>query len=313
MVTSMVNKAEELSTLSPQAAKQLATVTTTVAQWDAITPRWLVNLLPWNPVQAGVFRVNRVKDPATNIESDVACSPLGEKVVPDSFVDYEENPREYTLNAVTTILEVRTRVSDLYSFPHDQVREQLRLTIEKVKERQEFELLNHPGYGLLNQVEDSQTITSNSGLPTPDALDELISKVWKQPSFFLAHPTTIAAIGREFTRRGVPPQILTLFGEQFLSWRGLPIIPTDKIAIDKNNKSSILLVRAGQEKQGVIGLFQPGIPGEVTPSLSVRFAGIDHRAIASYLVSLYCSAAVLSKDAIGLLEGVDVATYHDYK
>ena len=299
------------TTLSPAAAKNLATVTTTVAQWEGITPRWLVNFLPWNPVISGVFRINKVKEHGP-LNAEIACSPLGENNVPDSFVDYEENPREITLNAVTTVLEVRTRVADLYSNPHDQVREQIRLTIEKVKERQENELLNHPDYGLLNQVAPQQRIKSRTGRPTPDDLDELISKVWKQPSFFLAHPTTVAAIGREFTRRGVPPVIATLHGANFLTWRGLPIIPTDKIKISKDNKSSILLVRAGAEKQGVIGLFQPGIAGEVTPSLSVRFMGIDQRAISSYLVSLYCAAAVLTDDALGLLEGVSVDTYQDY-
>jgi hypothetical protein len=41
--------------------------------------------------------------------------------------------------------------------------------------------------------------------------------------------------------------------------------------------------------------------------------GIDERALASYLVSLYCSAAILTDDAIGLLEDVDVSQYHEYK
>ena len=62
----------------------------------------------------------------------------------------------------------------------------------------------------------------------------------------------------------------------------------------------------------MIGLFQPGLPGEVTPSLSVRFMGINHRAIGSYLISLYCAAAVLTDDAIGVLEGVEVGSYHEY-
>ena len=127
------------------------------------------------------------------------------------------------------------------------------------------------------------------GRPTPDDLDELITKVWKEPAFFLAHPRAIAAIGREFTRRGVPPPTVGLFGSQFLTWRGLPLVPTDKLAVT-GNKTSVLLLRTGEPKQGVVGLFQPGVPGEVAPSLSVRFAGIDRKAIASYLISLYCSA-----------------------
>jgi len=74
-------------------------------------------------------------------------------------------------------------------------------------------------------------------------------------------------------------------------------------------------MRVGQERQGVVGLHQPGIPDELpgSPSLSVRFMGINQRGAASYLVSLYCSTAVLTEDAIGVLEGVDVGKYHEYK
>ena len=71
-------------------------------------------------------------------------------------------------------------------------------------------------------------------------------------------------------------------------------------------------MRTGEKKHGVVGLFQPGVPGEVAPSLSVRFMGINRKAIASYLISLYCSAAVLTEDALGVLEDVEVDRYHDY-
>ena len=40
--------------------------------------------------------------------------------------------------------------------------------------------------------------------------------------------------------------------------------------------------------------------------------GISRKAIASYLISLYCSAAILTDDAVGVLEGVDVDKYHQY-
>jgi len=163
-------------------------------------------------------------------------------------------------------------------------------------------------------VADTQKIKTRKGAPTPDDLDELLTKVWKEPSLFLAHPRTIAAFGRECTRRGVPPPTVTLFGSPFLTWRGVPLIPSDKIAIrSKDQTSKILLVRVGEKKQGVVGLFQPGLPGEQSPGLSVRFMGIDQRALASYLVSLYCSAAVLTDDAIALLEDVNVGQYHEYK
>jgi Phage capsid-like protein len=300
-------------TLGETAARQLANATKTAPQWVGITPRWLVSLLPWSPVEAGVYRLNRVKESGSSADGgDVECSPEGNEDLPETFVDYEEDPREYTLNAVTTVLDVQTRVSDLFSSPHDQIREQLRLTIEKVKERQESELINNPDYGLLHQAVDSQRIPTRTGPPTPDDLDELIARVWKQPSLFLAHPRAIAAFGRECTQRGVPPATVNLFGAQFLTWRGLPIVPSDKLELT-GDTTNILLLRTGAEKQGVVGLFQPGVPGEVTPSLSVRFMGINRRAIASYLISLYCSAAVHTDDALGVLEGVEVGNYHEYQ
>jgi Arc/MetJ-type ribon-helix-helix transcriptional regulator len=101
--------------------------------------------------------------------------------------------REYTLSAVTTTLDVHTRVSDLYRSPHDQIKEQLRLTIEKIKERQERELVNNKEYGLLHNVAPRLHVKTRAGAPTPDDLDELIAKVWKEPCFFLAHPRAIAA------------------------------------------------------------------------------------------------------------------------
>jgi Arc/MetJ-type ribon-helix-helix transcriptional regulator len=307
----MAEKAEVRHTLSEQQARQLANVTKTVPMMETITPRWLVTFLSWVPVEAGTYRVNKVK-PTHPGTRTIECSPDEEIDLPEIYVDYEEKPREYTLNAVTTVLDVQTRISDLYRSPHEQIREQLRLMIEKVKERQENELVNNAEYGLLNNVASEFRVKTRKGAPTPDDLDELISRVWKEPGFFLAHPRAIAAFGRECTRRGVPPPTVNLYGSQFLTWRGIPLVPSDKLAI-KGEKSNILLIRTGEKKQGVIGLFQPGLPGEVTPSLSVRFMGINHKAIASYLISLYCSIAVLTDDAIGVLEGVNVDQYHEYK
>jgi hypothetical protein len=301
---------EPRNTLGEKAARQLANATKTHAQWAGITPRWLVSFLPWTPVEAGIYRLNQVVEDET--PADVECSPRGDAVLPETFVNYNENPREYFLNAVTTVLDIQTRVSDLYSRPIDQVREQLRIIIEKVKEKQEGQLINNPEYGLIANAAPSQVIKTRKGPPTPDDLDELITKVWKEPAFFLAHPKAIAAFGREATRRGVPPPTVTLFGSPFITWRGIPLVPSDKLLIE-DDKTKILLLRTGEKKQGVVGLFQPGLPGEVSPSLSVRFMGINHKAVASYLVSLYCSLAILTEDALGVLEGVDVSHYHEYK
>ncbi len=294
--------------LGDTAARQLANATKTAPTLSTISPRWLTHLLQWVPVEAGIYRLNKVKNPQ---DIEVLCAKRDEAELPTTFVDYDEAPHEYFLNAVSTIVDVHTRVSDLYSSPHDQIKEQLRLAIETIKEKQESELINHPDYGLLASVAPEQIVYPLTGAPTPDDLDELLTKVWKEPAFFLTHPLAIAAFGRECTRRGVPPPTVSLFGSQFLTWRGIPLVPSDKVPVS-DGKTKILLLRVGEKRQGVVGLFQPGLTGEQSPGLSVRFMGINRNAIASYLISLYCSLAVHTADALAVLEDVEIGKYHEY-
>ena len=240
-------------------------------------------------------------------------------IIPETYVDYEHKPREYSLNAVQTIVRNHTRVSDLYNDPHNQLEQQLRLTIEGMKEKQEWELINNKEFGLLHAVDPSQRISTRYGTPTPDDLDDLLALVWKKPAFFLANPKAIAAFERECTWRGVPPVTINLFGSPVLTWRGVPIIPSDKLEVSGHLASkglgttSILLVRVGEQEQGVVGLHQAGIPGEIAPSLSARLMGLDRLGVASYLLTLYFSLAVLADDALAVLENVEVGYYHDYQ
>ena len=240
--------------------------------------------------------------------------------IPETFVDYSPTPREYSLSSIQTVVRVHTRVSDLYNNPYDQLAEQMRLTIEGIKERQEWELINSRKFGLLHSADPSMRISTRYGTPTPDDLDELLALVWKKPAFFLAHPKAIAAFGRECTWRGVPPPTVNLFGTQVITWRGVPLIPCDKLEIKSRFHSnqwlgttSILLVRVGEADQGVVGLHQVGIPGEILPSLSARLMKTANLGVASYLLSLYFSLAVLTDDALGVLENVEVGFYHDYE
>jgi hypothetical protein len=299
--------ADPKRSIGEKAARQLANTTKTPPQWRGATPRWLPQMLPWTPVEAGVYRVNQALDD----DFAMKCSPEPGEVLPIGVSDYETQPREYILSSINTTIEVDTRVSDLFRSPMEQVKEQLSLTVDKLKEKQESELLNNRAYGLLHNADPEMRIKPRSGPPTPDDLDELIATVWKEPAFFVAHPRAIAAFGRECTRRGVPPPTLTLFGSPFLTWRGLPLVPSDKVPL-KGNKTDILLLRVGERKRGCVGLFQPGIPGEVSPSLSIRLMGINQQGGAQYLLSLYCSVAILTHDAVGVLEGVVIDRYHEY-
>jgi hypothetical protein len=188
----------------------------------------------------------------------------------------------------------------------DQVGQQLRLTIEALRERQESELLNNRDFGLLHNAAPAQHVHTRSGPPAPDDMDELLAAVWKDPSFFLAHPRAIAAFGRECSKRGIYPASADFGGHQLPAWRGVPLFPCSKIPLAAGDTSSILLIRAGEDKQGVIGLRQTGIPDEYEPGLNVRFMSISEKGILSYLVSAYYSAAILVPDAIGVLDNVEL-------
>jgi CRP-like cAMP-binding protein len=245
-------------------------------------------------------------------EAEIALSAghVGEAELPATFVDYEAKPREYELSVAQTVLRVHTRVADLYNGPMNQTEEQLRLTVEALRERQEYELINNRVFGLLHNADYKQRLQPRSGPPTPDDMDELLCRR-RGTKLFLAHPRTIAAIGRGFNACGLYPDHVDLGGQSVPAWRGVPILPCSKIPISEQQTSSIIAMRTGEENQGVIGLRQTGLPDEYEPGLSVRFMGVNDQAVTSYLVSTYYSAAVLLPDALGVLENVRIAPGRD--
>ncbi|PJM91449.1 family 2B encapsulin nanocompartment shell protein [Streptomyces sp. CB01373] len=241
-------------------------------------------------------------------EAEIALSAghVGEVDLPGTFVDYELKPREYELSVAQTVLRIHTRVADLYNGPMNQTEQQLRLTAEALRERQEYELVNNREFGLLHNADFKQRIQPRSGPPTPDDMDDLLCRR-RGTKLFLAHPRTIAAIARGFNACGLYPDHVDLGGQSVPAWRGVPILPCNKIPISKEQTSSIIAMRTGEDSQGVIGLRQTGLPDEYEPGLSVRFAGINEQAIISYLVTTYYSAAVLLPDALGVMENVQIA------
>ena len=236
---------------------------------------------------------------------DLAAGQWGEYQLPSTFVDYEPRPREYELSVAQTTLRIHTRVADLYNKPMDQTRQQLRLGVEELLERQEHELVNNPDFGLLSNAAFSQRIPTRTGPPCPDDLDELLSRR-RGTAFFLAHPKAIAAFRRECNSRGLYPDPVLVEGKPHASWRGVPVLPSDKVPITAANTTSILAMRIGEDSSGVIGLRPTALPDEVQPGINVRFTGIDELAVMSYQVSTYFSAAVLVPDALGVLENVEL-------
>jgi hypothetical protein len=257
-------------------------------------------------IEAFKEKAAKPKDQSGEAPIELSAGKKGEYILPGTFVDYELKPREYELAVAQTVLQVHTRVADLYNNPMNQVEEQLRLTIEALRERQEYEMLNNREIGLLHNADFKQRVHTRSGPPTPDDMDELLALVDKEPGFFLAHPRAIAAFGQECNKRGLYPQATDVSGNRVPAWRGVPIFPCSKIPVSDARTSTIMLMRTGQQNQGVVGLHQTGIPDEYQPSLNVRFMGINEKAVMQYLVSAYYSVAVLVPDALALLESVEI-------
>ena len=173
--------ADSIVALGAKAAYNLANVTKTKPQYGALTPKWLTKFLEFKGLETGIYRVNKVVEGETPL--DVLCSQTKKSdIIPEGYIEYETEPREYRLNSISTIINVNTAIEDVYSAPYDQVQEQLGLAIESLRERQESQLINNDDYGLLKNIADSQKIQTRNGAPTPDDMDELITKVWKEPS-----------------------------------------------------------------------------------------------------------------------------------
>ncbi|MCK8434647.1 cyclic nucleotide-binding domain-containing protein [Streptomyces sp. D2-8] len=241
-------------------------------------------------------------------EIDLSSGHSGEPDIPHTFVDYDARPREYELSVAQTVLRIHTRVADLYNQPMNQTEQQIRLTVEALKERQEHELINNRDFGLLHNCEYDQRIQPHEGVPGPDDMDELLSRR-RGTKMLLAHPRAISAFGRELNRRGLVPETIDMAGNRIPTWRGVPIFPCNKIPVSDARTTSIIALRTGEADQGVIGLRASGIPDEIEPSLSVRFMGINEQAIIKYLVTGYYSAAVLVPDALGVLENVEIGRW----
>ncbi|MFF7408491.1 family 2B encapsulin nanocompartment shell protein [Streptomyces lydicus] len=243
-------------------------------------------------------------------EVPVQAGHVGEPTLSGGFVDYDLAPREYELSLTQTVLRVHSRVADLYNEPMDQTQQQLRLTVEEIRERQEWELVNNREFGLLHNADYGQRISTYAGPPTPDDMDELLS-MRRKTRLFLAHPKAIAAFFRQCNKRGLVPGTANVDGHEVPAWRGVPIFPCGKIPISESHTSSIIALRTGEADQGVVGLYQTGLPEEFQPGLNVRFMGIDQAAVIKYLVTAYYSLAILVPDAAGVLENVQIGRNAD--
>ena len=283
-------------------AQVIASSTKARPVWEGISPRWICKLIPRVIVGAGLYRINQVTTP-----TEIIAEHPEDTKLPDAFADYEANPSEVTLSAIQTVVAMQTRIQDIFSSPHDQLKEQIRLAAESLKEERERRMITSASCGLLALAVEKMRLQASGGRPTPDDLDNLLSLVWKKPSFFLAHPLTIAAFCREANAQRLTVEVVHMMGVPFVAWRGVPLVPSDKVPVGKSggkhDTSSILLMRVGEQEQGVITLCQRGIGDQNTP-FNIRFMGIDQHTVARYLLTCYFSIVALSPDALAVLHNV---------
>lgn len=297
--------------------------------WGGRSPKWICRVIQGTeggclPVTGGIFEINQVNQPFLPIQAAHSGTPLnlpakdlqihhshdeGESIG-HSFVDYSVEPRRIELQTIQSVVKVHRRIAELYSDQHDQLELQIGIVADYMYETKENLIFNHPDYGLLNNVAPKLQL-GKVGPPSPDVLDDMLSRVWKMPEYFVMHPEVLDGFRRELNSRGLVAETVTMFGHAFTAWRGLPILPTNKLHLMVDGEdlqdpqiaervrgeatSTILLMRIGEPKQGVVSLYAAGSEGtDRLPFINVDFMSLDNSAVASYLMTMYAGMGVLT-------------------
>lgn len=324
--------------LTSDVARVLSSSTKSAPIWSPRTPRWILEFLRTQavvPVSGGAYQVNKVVDddngteirntpllhvPSTNLKA--SHSHPDNTPVENSVGLYDTSPREVRLQVVQSVVKMPNRLPVLHSDNHDQLQSQLNVASEFVAETTENLVFNHPDFGLLNNVAPRMQF-SVDGPPTPDVLDDMLSLAWRRPDLFVMNPYVLAEFRKQASKNSLSLEEVEIFGAPFTAWRGLPIVPSNKLQFLGKGKAgggkgaaklergvhpraqvegastSILLLRLGEAKQGVVYLAAKGTEACVRlPSISIEFMGLSENAVGGYMLSAYTGMAVLSSGAL---------------
>jgi hypothetical protein len=111
-------------TLKPAAALQLSYIHPSKPIWPGITPKWLLQVLPFVSIESGVYRVNQAI-----AKFNVIHQPKPGNVLPKTFADYDLKAKEVHIGSIHTVLRLNNVSGDLYNAPHGQLKEQTRLVV----------------------------------------------------------------------------------------------------------------------------------------------------------------------------------------
>jgi len=323
-----------VANLTSDVARVISSSTKSAPVWSPRTPRWILEFLRTMalvPVEGGVYQVNHIVDeesgpPAPDKLLHLPSSTLrashshpDHTLVQTSVGLYDPNPREIALHPVEAVVKISKRVPKLFSNNHDQLQSQFRVTSDFISETTENLIFNHPDFGLLHNVAPRMQFAVD-GPPTPDVLDDMLRLAWRRPDLFVMHPDALAEFRKQANAQSLNLEEVEAFGTSFTAWRSLPLVPSNKLHIvskagakseqggnkkveaklsSKGGRASILLMRLGEAKQGVIYLSPKDAEAPVRlPSISVEFMGLTDDAVAHYLLSAYTGVAVLSSGAL---------------
>lgn len=272
-------------------ARQLAEINKTEPIWEESTPKWLLHMLEKKSIENTTFRINKVNSiNKVNIDDSEY-----ETVIQDN-IKYHHQPIEIEIVPIETLIRIPSKVYDVMNHPHDQMDHQIRLTIDNIYEQQENYFINNPHTGLIMYCIKNGRAKEYDLRMCPDILDDLLGFVWNKPSFFLMHPTALSEFCKSCNNKNLNTGNIELFGYQFVTWRGLPIVASNKIPYEK--KSHVFLIRTGVKDSGVIQLHNAASNKLGHSGIFIETSMTDNLGSVNTRITLYTNIAVLSNESI---------------
>lgn len=274
-------------------AKQLAETNKTLPIWERSTPRWLLRFIESKGIENTTFRINKV-----NTINKVTVNDYEYDAISQSNVEYCHAPVEIELTSIETQIRIPSKIHDVMNYPHNQLATQLNLTVDNIYENQERYFINNVHTGIINYCAvNKRNITYNTTI-SPDILDDLLAMVWIKPTFYLMNPIVLAELCKACNAKALTMGTVEYFGYPFVTWRGLPIITSDKIPAQRNSNTYVFLIRTGTDDTGVVQLYNATPTKSGFPGIFVETSATDSKGTVNTRVSLYTNIAILSNEAI---------------
>jgi len=253
--------------------------------WNKQTPNWLVKILDTKYITNNKLVINEVE----NICSISINSSEYDQI--HSGNNLYKEPKYINLIPIETILKIPSNILEIANSPNNQYTDQLDLSVQKIKEEQENFYINGQS-GIFEYCKQHNKLIYSNNHISPNSLDELMSHVWIKPTFFLMHPKALSTFSKICNKQSINLNTIDLFGHPFISWRGLPIITSDKIEV--NNETYVYLIRSGESENGVIKLYNDNSDN----GFFIRKNETDNSGLNYTRISLYTNIAIIDTDSI---------------